>query len=655
MANRIKELLMGQAKDPTDRGIFRQLSLIAFLAWVGLGADGLSSSAYGPEEAFKALGSNHHLALYLALATALTVFIISASYMQIISLFPSGGGGYVVASKLLGPGAGLVSGSALLVDYVLTVALSIASGADAVFSFLPPQWQAYKLAVETVLIILLIWINMRGIKESIQILVPIFIIFVITHILLIGTGLLSHSSELPSVMQGAVDETHQVARSAGLFGLLFIMVRAYSMGGGTYTGIEAVANGMSVLREPRIKTGRKTMLYMASSLALTAGGILFCYVLFNIHPTSAAEQNMTFNALLCDKVFRTWGWLSKPIIYLTLLSEGFLLFVAAQTGFIDGPNVLSNMAADSWLPHRFANLSNRLVRQNGILLMGMAALAVLWASKGSVDMMVVLYSINVFITFSLSQLSMCLHWHKVRQEQPDWWHRFIINGVGLMLTGTILVATTIIKLGEGGWVTIVVTGSLVGLCLIISRHYDSVHKALKRLDDMLINLPFPENPPVEKPLAPEGPTAVMLVNGYSGLGIHSIFSMRKLFKTQDFANLIFVSVGRVDSSKFKGAEEIENLKNHTEEDLKRYVTLARCMGYASDYRFSLGIDVISELEKICDDVSAQYVDPIFFAGKLIFAQENLFTKVLHNQTALEIQRRMLFRGHNLVVVPIRVL
>ncbi len=655
MLKRIRDMLMGEAKNPMDRGIFHQLSLIAFLAWVGLGADGLSSSAYGPEEAFKALGANHHLALYLAIATGLTVFIISASYMQIISLFPGGGGGYVVASKLLGPGAGLVSGSALLVDYVLTVALSIASGVDAVFSFLPPEWQAYKLAVETVLIVLLIWLNMRGIKESIQVLVPIFIVFVITHILLIGAGLFSHGGELPGVIHGAVDETHQVAKASGLFGLLFIMVRAYSMGGGTYTGIEAVANGMSVLREPRIKTGRKTMLYMAGSLAITAGGILFCYVLFNIHPSSPAEASMTYNALLCDKVYGAWGWMSKPAIYLTLLSEGLLLLVAAQTGFIDGPNVLSNMAVDSWLPHRFANLSNRLVRLNGIMLMGAAALAVLWGSKGSVDMMVVLYSINVFITFSLSQLSMCLHWYQVRAQQGDWWHRFAINGVGFMLTGTILIATTLIKLGEGGWVTIVVTGSLVGLCLFISRHYDSVRQALKRLDDMLINLPFPETPPVEKPLLPEGPTAVMLVSGYSGLGIHSIFSMRKLFRSQDFANVIFISVGRIDSSKFKGAEEIENLKRATEEDLKRYVTLARSMGYASDYRCVLGIDVISELEKLCDQVSAEFVEPIFFAGKLIFARENLFTKVLHNQTALEIQRRILFRGHNLVVVPIRVL
>jgi K+ transporter len=313
------------------------------------------------------------------------------------------------------------------------------------------------------------------------------------------------------------------------------------------------------------------------------------------------------------------------------------------------------MAVDSWMPHRFANLSSRLVRLNGLLVMGVSALLVLWFTRGRVSLLVVLYSINVFITFTLSQLSMCRHWWQVRKEQPDWWHRFAINGVGLVMTSIILVATTLVKFKDGGWATLLITGGVIGLSLLVRGHYDSVRKALQRLDDMLVNLPFPEAPPVEVPTTPEGPTAVVLVNGYNGLGIHSIFSVRKLFRQQDFKNFLFISVGRVDSSKFKGVEEIENLKKKTEEDLKRYVYLARCMGYASDYRLSMGTDVISETEKLCDEISADYVEPIFFAGKLIFAEENLVTKWLHNQTALELQRRLLFKGHNAIVVPIRVL
>src|SRR5215813_3086217 len=164
--SRVRRFVFGAPKDVKDPHAFHKLSLIALLAWVGLGADGLSSSAYGPEEAFKQLGEHKGLAILLALATALTVFIISYAYSRIIEHFPSGGGGYVVATKLLGNKWGVLSGAALLVDYVLTITISIASGADAVFSFLPPHWGPYKLIVECVALVLLGMMNIRGVKES---------------------------------------------------------------------------------------------------------------------------------------------------------------------------------------------------------------------------------------------------------------------------------------------------------------------------------------------------------------------------------------------------------------------------------------------------------------------------------------------------------
>src|SRR5215510_9715263 len=173
----LRTLFFGKAKDPLAPDVFHRVSLVAFLAWVGLGSDGLSSSCYGPEEAFRALGSHTFLALILALLMAVTVFVISASYSQIIELFPSGGGGYLVATKLLGRYAGLTAGSALLVDYVLTIAISIASGADAIFSFLPLAAQDYKILASTFAIVVLILLNLRGVKESVAVLVPVFLIF----------------------------------------------------------------------------------------------------------------------------------------------------------------------------------------------------------------------------------------------------------------------------------------------------------------------------------------------------------------------------------------------------------------------------------------------------------------------------------------------
>ena len=211
----LSDVLIGPPRDVRDPEIFHSLSLVAFLAWVGLGSDGLSSSCYGPEEAFLALGHHQYLAVFLAMLMALTVFIISASYSQTIDLFPTGGGGYLVATKLLGKYAGLVSGSALVVDYVLTIAISIASGADAIFSFLPVSWLPFKFWLCLLVVVLMVLMNLRGVKESVLSLLPIFIAFIIMHAWLVGYAIFSRAPELPAIVGHAVREVHSSAQSMG--------------------------------------------------------------------------------------------------------------------------------------------------------------------------------------------------------------------------------------------------------------------------------------------------------------------------------------------------------------------------------------------------------------------------------------------------------
>src|SRR5467141_120255 len=211
---KITEAFFGARLDPFDQKTRKHVTLVAFLAWVGLGADGLSSSCYGPEEAFIALGPHTHLALYMAIATAVTVFIIAVAYNQVIELFPSGGGGYKVASKLIGPYTGLVSGAALIVDYMLTIAISIASGVDAVFSLLPVAAQAFKLVTEIGLVLLLLFLNLRGMQESIKILLPIFLGFFGAHVLLIVYGVLFHAEALPALIPDTLKHTHELSQEA---------------------------------------------------------------------------------------------------------------------------------------------------------------------------------------------------------------------------------------------------------------------------------------------------------------------------------------------------------------------------------------------------------------------------------------------------------
>ena len=195
--------LIGRPRSLSDRSLFHRLSLIPFLAWVGLGADGLSSSAYGPEEAFRQLGQHTYLAIALAAMMVLTVFVISTAYGRIIEEFPYGGGGYLVATKLLGERVGVISGSALLIDYVLTITVSIAAAGDALFSFLPLDPHVWKLPVEVLLIAGLTTINLRGARESVLALTPIFLLFLITHVVLIGWGLIAHVPQVAEVAHEA--------------------------------------------------------------------------------------------------------------------------------------------------------------------------------------------------------------------------------------------------------------------------------------------------------------------------------------------------------------------------------------------------------------------------------------------------------------------
>jgi amino acid transporter len=650
--SRLKDALLGGPKNVLDPRIHHTLALVALLAWVGLGADGLSSSSYGPEEAFLNLGGHYHLALYLMLAMVGTVFLISGSYAQIIELFPTGGGGYLVGTKLLGPTAGLVSGSALVIDYVLTIAMSTAAGVEAIFSFLPPGLQPLKLPVELLVLTVLTGLNLRGVKESILILTPIFLGFALTHLPLILFGVLRHSSALPTLMADTVADTHQAISQLGLLGVAAVFLRAFSMGGGTYTGIEAVSNSTDILREPRVATGKRTMLYMAVSLSFTAGGILLCYLLNGVHH----QPGRTLNATLWDQLVGGWAAggfpVGRALVAFTLLTEGALLFVAVQTGFTAGPRTLAAMGVDEWVPKRMAHLSERLVIQNGVIAMGVAAALVLAYTLGQIKVLVVMYSINVFMTFTLSQLGLVRHWWQVRAEGGHWRRRMFIAGTGTVVTATVLVITSAFKFREGGWVTLVATGGLIGFCFVVRAHYRRVRSMLRTLDDVLVNLPLAEHgEPAE--LASEGPTAIVMVEAYSGLGIHTLLSIIRMFP-RHYKNFVFCAVGLVDSGQFKGARDVQALEQKVRGDLEKYVALAQRMGVYAEYRYTLGTDLITELETISLDLTKEFRRCVVFAGQLVFQKENLFTRSLHHETAFSIQRRLQFRGVQVVILPIRV-
>ncbi len=649
MPPRLKRLLFGAPRDISDPKTYHTISLVAFLAWVGLGADGLSSSSYGPDESFRALGQHHYLAVGLALATAFTVFIISYAYSRIVEHFPFGGGGYVVASRLLGPRFGVVSGSALLVDYVLTISTSIAAGADATFSFLPPHWHWAKLPIEFGAIACLMLLNVRGVKESVTALAPIFVVFLITHAILIGGVLLLRAGQMPVVVSEVRHGFRADLATIGLTGIAALFLRAYSMGAGTYTGIEAVSNGLQIMREPKVQTAQKTMVLMALSLALTAGGITLGYLLVHAAPV----EGKTMNAVLLERLVAGMGTPGQLFVWLALAAETALLFVAAQAGFIDGPRVMANMANDRWLPRRFALLSDRLSMQDGIVLISVCSALTLAYTRGDTSTLVLMYSINVFLTFSLSESGMVRYWFRERRKYPDWWHHIIIHLIGLVLCLSILLVSVIEKFAVGGWITLAVTSILIGICLMIRRHYDSVAANLRRLDQVMDALPA-ALAHEEQPLDPKASTAVLLVGGYGGLGIHQLLSVQRVFPNQ-YKQVIFVSVAVIDSATMKGVEEVEEVRRRTEESLRRYVGLARRLGLVAGYRMSVSTEAVAEAEALCLAIVRDHHRAVFFAGKLIFEREKWYQRLLHNDTAYELQRRLQFAGLNAVVLPVRIL
>jgi hypothetical protein len=653
--------LIGAPRDLNDPQLFHNISLIALLAWIGLGADGLSSSSYGPDQAWLVLWGDHaiYLGVGLVVATALTVFIISYAYSRIIEHFPHGGGGYVVATKLLGPYFGVASGCALLVDYVLTVTTSIAGGGDAIFSLLPVSLIHWKLPCEFLVAGLLIVLNLRGVRESITALAPIFMVFLVSHIVLIGGGILANLHVIPERFSEVQSGMHEGLSKVGMLGLALMFLRAYSMGGGTYTGIEAVSNGLAIMREPRIRTAKRTMALMATSLAFTAGGIMFCYILVKAVPVldASGAELRTMNDVLASRL-ADGIWLGNLhvghwFVIITLASEAALLFVAAQTGFIDGPRVMSNMSLDSWMPHRFSSLSDRLTMRNGVWVMGAAAVAVLVYTRGNVTMLVTMYSINVFITFSLSELGMVRFWIRERHDHAEWRRHLAIHLTGLVLCLSILTGTIVMKFTQGGWLTLVITTILVFVCLLIKRHYTRVYASVGRLDEALDDLPLE---PDHKPQAidPKKPTAALLVARYGGLGKHALLNVGSYFRGH-FHNVVFLSVGVIDSGSFKGSSEVQELEHHTEESLKRYVKLAEGLGFAAKAEWAVGTDTVEEAEKLCRKVGREFPGVIFFSGKLIFERPHWYERLLHNETALQIQRRLQFAGLPMVILPVRVL
>ncbi|MEX3855579.1 amino acid transporter [Paraburkholderia youngii] len=647
---RFSRWLTGGPRDAADPAARRGLLLTTVLASAGLGANGLSSACYGPEKAFLALGDHPELGPILALAAVATLAVLALAYTQIIELFPSGGGNYKIVSQLLGPRMGMIAGAALLVDYMLTIAVSLASGTDALFSLFPSGAQAHKLAVEAGLILLLITLNIRGVSAAIRFLLPIIIGFLLSHAILIVYGIASSTHSVSAAAAHTATGAYRLSQAIGWPLVAAFLLRAYSLGGSSFTGIEAIANNVNLLAWPRYRRGKTTLMTVALTLGFIAGGILLLYTLTGVRPVHGQTLNaVAFGAIIGRLPVGPFA--RGSILLIVLALEGAILFVAANSILIFAPSLLSTMATDSWLPHGFSHLSSGLVRKNAVLFVGGCALTILVATRGELGLLVVLYSINVFLSLALAKASLCRYWWTRRAQVRAWPLRVAVAGAGFAIAATILLVTLTQKFSAGGWATLCVTLLVIAGCMVVRRQYDWVEDRRREMDASFA-LPAHEFVSACTRESISGhQVAVLLVTEHWGPAVHTFLWIQRLFPEQ-FRAVVLVGVVKVQADALGTPEAIWRRQECLDASLHQLEAYCSKAGLGVTRTVGNGTDTIVELERLILATVASFPGCVCFANRLILPASRRFGEWLHNQTALGLQRRLHLEGIPLIILPI---
>ncbi len=426
-------------------------------------SDAMSSVAYATEEILLVLvlagAAAAHLANPIAVSIAGLLVIVAISYQQTIHAYPNGGGSYIVAHDNLGTGPGLVAAAALLVDYVLTVAVSVAAGVAAITSALP-SLQDHKVVLGVVFVAAIALANIRGVRESGRIFaIPTYFFIVSFGVLLVGgfyrllTGTLESVTEPPPVAMEALT--------------WFLVLRAFSSGCTAMTGTEAISNGIPAFRAPESRNAAITLAWMAGILATLFVGLTVLASVLHVLPS----ETETVVSQIARRVFG-----SGLIYYLIQAATALILVLAANTSFADFPRLSSLLARDRFVPRQFATLGERLVFSNGILVLAGFAALLLVLFRGETHALIPLYAVGVFISFTLSQGGMVRYWW--RRRTPGWRHRLAINGTGAVATGIVTVVIAATKFTHGAWIVVVVIPVLVATFLAMHRHYEEVAETL---------------------------------------------------------------------------------------------------------------------------------------------------------------------------------
>jgi amino acid transporter len=488
--NRLKQFLIGKTL-PTSAHAEERLSKAAALAV--LSSDALSSVAYATQETLIVLvaagtgSSSLGYAWPIALAIVLLLAIVVMSYRQTIKAYPQGGGSYIVARENLGLYPGLVAGASLMIDYILTVAVSIAAGVDNLMSAMPPALHQFSVPVCLVFIFLLTLVNLRGVKESGKLfLIPTYA-FIGSIFLMIGMGLFG---QLTGQVVPIPAPSSALARASEPLSL-FLIFRAFAAGCTALTGVEAISDGVLAFKPPEWQNARRTLLYLGVVLGAMFLGMSYLAHIYQVIPDTTEQQ--TVLSMLGRQIFgpSTIG----NILYYCVISliTPAILLLAANTSFADFPRLCYFLSRDGFLPRQLSILGDRLVYSNGIILLSLCAALLIILFKGSTSAIIPLYAVGVFTSFTLSQMGMVRHW--LRERHQGWQSSALMNGLGAIATLVVLVVVAWTKFAIGAWMVVIAIPIVVSLFVAIKHHYNYVAKRLS-----LDTIPPRSYPP--RPLSP---------------------------------------------------------------------------------------------------------------------------------------------------------
>ncbi len=587
----LKRLLVGKSL-PTSAHTEERLSNAAALAV--LSSDALSSVAYATEEILLVLVLAGSTALSYSIPIAAVIMmllgIVILSYSQTIKAYPNGGGSYVVARENLGLYSGLVAGGSLMIDYILTVTVSVSAGTAALTSALPAL-KPHTVLLCLFFMFLVMLINLRGVKESGNLLMIPTYSFIVGIFLLIGVGAYQQmSGNIPSA-------SNSVAATGGEAVTVFFLLRAFSAGCSALTGVEAISDGVLAFKPPEWKNARLTLIYLGIILGVMFMGITYLANIYHIIP----KEGETAVSLLGNAIF---GKGSIPYYYLQI-STLLILLLAANTSYADFPRLCYFLSRDGFLPRQLSILGDRLVYSNGIIFLSVAAAVLVIIFKGEVNAVIPLYAVGVFTSFTLSQAGMVLRWYRLKTA--GWQISAVLNGIGAIATLVVLTVIVLTKFVAGAWLVVVAIPLLVSIFLSINRHYKYVAERLS-IQDLAPKsyIPRPRTEQVTHP-------AIVIVGHLNRGTVEALDYARSI---ADEIVAVHVDIGSTDREKLrKRWEELES-------DIQLEII-------DSPFRSLIEpiVDFISNYEQQNPNVLSTIIIPAFVT-------RNWWEGILHNQTTL---------------------